>query len=182
MLYRGSICWAVLLGMCCAPAFALEIDGRIGADEWAGARHVTDFRKVQPLTGEPGSLATEAWVMATPEGLAIAFRNLQPPQVPRTRQKVRRDFQEQVDRVNVFVDFDGGGRTGYAFTVSSTGGMADEVITNENQFSSDWDGLWRQAVSEDADGWSVEILVPGTPRRCARHRAGNARCGCIWRG
>lgn len=160
MLYRGFICWAVLLGMCCAPAFALEIDGRIGADEWAGARHVTDFRKVQPLTGEPGSLATEAWVMATPEGLAIAFRNQQPPQVPRTRQKVRRDFQEQVDRVNVFVDFDGGGRTGYAFTVSSTGGMADEVITNENQFSSDWDGLWRQAVSEDADGWSVEILVP----------------------
>ena len=148
------------LAACCLPAAAVEIDGRIDADEWAQARHIADFRQVQPLTGDPGSLATQAWVLATPEGLAIAFRNTQPAGVPRTRQKVRRDFQEQVDRVNVFVDFDGGGRTAYAFTVSSTGGIADEIITNENQFSSDWDGLWQQAVSEDAEGWSVEILVP----------------------
>jgi hypothetical protein len=143
-----------------APAAAVEIDGRIDAGEWSAAHHVTDFRQVQPLTGQPGSLHTEAWVLATPDGLAVAFRNTQPPGVPRTRQKVRRDFQEQVDRVNLFVDFDGGGRTGYAFTVSSTGGVADEIITNENQFSSDWDGLWQQAVSEDEDGWSAELLVP----------------------
>ncbi|MGY1520707.1 DUF5916 domain-containing protein [Luteimonas sp. A482] len=159
---RRDLIWlgCVLLSALAAPAAAVEIDGHIGADEWAGARHIADFRKVQPLTGEPGSLPTEAWVLATPEGLAVAFRNAQPPEVPRTRQKVRRDFQEQVDRVNVFIDFDGGGRTGYAFTVSSTGGMADEIITNENQFSSDWDGLWQQAVSEDEAGWSAEILVP----------------------
>jgi len=151
-----ALAWA----LACLPAAAVEIDGHIGVEEWAGAHRITDFRKVQPLNGEPGSLSTEAWVLARPDGLAIAFRNAQPPEVERTRQKVRRDFQEQVDRVNVFVDFDGGGRTGYAFTVSSTGGMADEIITNENQFSSDWDGLWRQAVSEDEAGWSVELLIP----------------------
>ncbi len=146
--------------LCAATAQAVEIDGRIDPAEWEGATHVVDFRKVQPLTGEPGSLPTEAWVLATPEGLAIAFRNTQPPEVPRTRQKVRRDFDEQVDRVNAFIDFDGDGRTGYAFTVSSTGGIADEIITNETQFSSDWDGQWRHAVGEDEEGWSVELLVP----------------------
>jgi len=143
-----------------ATAQAVDIDGRIDPAEWEGATHVVDFRKVQPLTGEPGSLPTEAWVLATPEGLAIAFRNTQPAGVPRTRQKVRRDFDEQVDRVNAFIDFDGDDRTGYAFTVSSTGGIADEIITNETQFSSDWDGQWRHAVGEDEDGWSVELLVP----------------------
>ena len=75
-----------------AAVQAVEIDGRIHSAEWQGAHHVADFRKTQPLTGEPGSLATEAWVLATPDGLAIAFRNTQPPGVPRTRQKVQRDF------------------------------------------------------------------------------------------
>ncbi|WP_337926365.1 DUF5916 domain-containing protein [Luteimonas saliphila] len=151
---------ALALALMGGPAAAVEVDGRIDPAEWEGATLVTDFRKVQPLSGEPGSLPTRAWVLATPDGLAVAFRNIQPPGVPRTRQKVRRDFDEQVDRVNVFVDFDGDGRTGYAFTVSSTGGIGDEIITNENQFSSDWDGQWRHAVGEDADGWSVELLIP----------------------
>ncbi|MDR7067747.1 hypothetical protein J2X02_000564 [Pseudoxanthomonas japonensis] len=141
-------------------AHAVEIDGRIDPAEWQDGHHVTDFRKIQPLTGDPGSLPTEAWILATPDGLAIAFRATHPAGVPRTRQKVQRDFSEQVDRVNAFIDFDGDGRTGYAFTVSSTGGIADEVITNENQFSNDWDGQWRHAVSEDEQGWSVELLIP----------------------
>ena len=65
-----------------------------------------------------GALPTEAWILATPEGLAVAFRNTQPPSVPRTRQRVQRDFEEQVDRVNLMVDFDGDGRTGYNFTIT----------------------------------------------------------------
>ena len=54
-----------------APAYAVEIDGRIDPEEWRDARHVTDFRKVQPLNGTPASVPTEAWILATPEGLAI---------------------------------------------------------------------------------------------------------------
>ena len=80
--------------------------------------------------------------------------------MPRTRQRVQRDFDQQVDRVNVMVDFDGSGRTGYNFTVSSTDGIADAIITNESQFNDDWDGNWRHAVSEDAESWSAEILIP----------------------
>ncbi|HEY5970477.1 MAG TPA: DUF5916 domain-containing protein [Pseudoxanthomonas sp.] len=143
-----------------APATAMEIDGRIDDAEWQGAQHVTDFRQTQPLTGAPGTQPTEAWILATPEGLAIGFRNTQAANVPRTRQRVQRDFEEQVDRVNLMVDFDGDGRTGYNFCVSSTDGIADAVITNENQFNGDWDGNWRHAVSEDAAGWSVEMLIP----------------------
>ncbi|HJR74219.1 MAG TPA: DUF5916 domain-containing protein [Luteimonas sp.] len=143
-----------------APAFAVEIDGRIDPAEWQGAQHVTDFRQVQPLNGQPASQPTEAWILATPEGLAIAFKNVQPADVPRTRQRVQRDFEDQVDRVNLMIDFDGDGRTGYNFTVASTGGVADAVITNENNFNDDWDGNWKHAVSEEGDIWSVEMLIP----------------------
>ncbi len=157
---------AMVLSGLALPAMAAEsgptvvIDGRIDPAEWAGAQHVTDFRRVQPLTRTPGTQPTEAWILATPEGLAIGFRNVQPASVPRTRQRVQRDFEEQVDRVNVNIDFDGDGRTGYNFCVSSTDGIGDAVISNESNFNPDWDGNWKHAVGEDADGWSAEILIP----------------------
>lgn len=149
-------CWALGASAACA----VEVDGRIDADEWRDARPITDFRKVQPLNGEPASLPTAAWVLATPEGLAVAIRNSQPPSVPRTPQRVQRDFEDQVDRVNVMVDFDGDGRTGYVFRVSSTDAVYDGIVTKEGGFNKDWDGNWQHAVSEDEETWSVELLIP----------------------
>jgi hypothetical protein len=157
---RTAILPILLTALAAFPAAAVELDGRIDAVEWQDAQHVTDFRKVQPLNGEPGSHATEAWILATPEGLAVAFRNTQPASVPRTRQRVQRDFSEQVDRVNVMIDFDGDGLTGYDFTISSTDGIYDAVISNQQNFNSDWDGNWRHAVAEDDDAWTVEVLIP----------------------
>jgi len=70
-----------LSGLIAAPALAAEnsgpvvtIDGRIDPAEWANASHITDFRQTMPFSGAPGSLPTEAWILATPEGLAVASR------------------------------------------------------------------------------------------------------------
>jgi hypothetical protein len=150
----------VLLTGFSLPALAVEIDGRIDAGEWQDAQHITDFRLVEPLTGAPSPYPTEAWVLSTPDGLAIGFRSQQPAGVPRTRQRTRRDQGAQVDRVNVMVDFDGDGRTGYSMTLTLTDGITDAVITNESRFKDDWDGNWRHAVSEDDAGWSAEFLIP----------------------
>lgn len=151
---------AFAIGLTSPFANAVEIDGKIDTVEWKDAQYVTDFRKTQPLNGEPASLKTEAWILSTLEGLAVAFRNTQPPEVPRTRQRVQRDFNEQVDRINVMIDFDGDRRTGYDITVSSTGGIFDGVITNENEFNADWDGNFKHAVAEDDAAWTVEVLLP----------------------
>ncbi len=149
------------LSLLAAPAWAtVDIDGRIDPSEWQGAQHVTDFRVVEPLTRAPSPYPTEAWILATPEGLAIAFRNTQPASVPRTYQRTQRDQDAQVDRVNLMVDFDGDGRSGYNFTVTLTDGIQDATITNESRFSKDWDGNWQHAVAEDGDTWSVEMLIP----------------------
>ena len=156
-----TITWlglTLLSTMCTARA--VEIDGRLDPGEWTQARHVTDFRKTQPLSREPARLRTEAWVLATPDGLAVAFRNHQPPGEARHRQRGQRDNAGAADRVNLYVDFDADGRTGYNFTVTLAGSVNDHTITNENQLNPDWDGQWRHAVGEDEDGWTVELLVP----------------------
>ena len=160
MVASRARCVGLLLAALATRALAVDIDGRIDAEEWQAARHITDFRKTQPLNGEPASLATEAWILATPDGLAVAFRNHQPPSVPRTQQRVQRDFEDLVDRIDVMIDFDGDRRTGYNFKVSSTAGVYDAILTNETEFNEDWDGNWRHAVGGDADHWTVEVLIP----------------------
>lgn len=164
-----------------APGLAAQagitLDGRIDAEEWADARHITDFRGVQPLTREPAALATEAWVKSTPEGLAIAFRNAQPAGVPRLSPRGGRDNVPPADRVNVYVDFDGDGRSGYNFMVTMAGDIGDTTIANENQFNDDWDGDWRWATSEDVEGWSAEILIPWHVAPMAQARDGRRTVG-----
>ncbi len=153
--------WLLLAVLCLPlPAFAVDIDGRIDTGEWAGAKHIDDFRLTQPLSRAPAPYPTEAWVLSTPDGLAIAFRNHQPAEVPRTRQRFQRDNNGNVDRINVYIDFDGDGRTGYNFMLAMSDSIGDTTIANENQFNADWDGAWRHAVSEDAEGWSAELLIP----------------------
>ncbi len=153
---------AIAASLCAmsTPSFALEIDGRIDPQEWSAAKRVDDFRLTQPLTREPAKHKTEAWYMATEDGLAVAFRSTQPAEIPRTKQRFQRDQNGNVDRVNVYVDFDGDGRSGYNFMLALSNGIGDSTITNENQFNADWDGSWRHAVSEDDQGWSAEMLIP----------------------
>jgi hypothetical protein len=143
-----------------ADAASIVVDGKISENEWADAQHITDFKLVQPLTGADTPYPTEAWILSTPEGLAVGFRNTQTAAVPRTRERTRRDGDAQVDRVNLMVDYDGNGGSGYNFTINLTNGIQDAVISNENNFSNDWDGIWQHAVSEDGDTWSVEMLIP----------------------
>ena len=49
-----------------------------------------------------------------------------------------------------------------------------------DSFSTDWDGNWQHAVSEDAAGWTVEMLIPWyiAPMRAAQ--ATSARSASIW--
>ncbi|MEP6632719.1 MAG: DUF5916 domain-containing protein [Luteimonas sp.] len=151
---------ACMLAAASAPAFAVEVDGRIDPAEWQGAQHITDFRLTQPMSRVPAAQTTEAWILATPQGLAVAFRNAQPAALTRNRSRGQRDNAGPVDRVNLFVDFDGEGRNGYNFTVSLANSINDLTITNENQFNPDWDAEWKHATSEDDAAWYVEMLIP----------------------
>jgi hypothetical protein len=157
---RSTLALALLLPLPSLAATDVKVDGHLDPAEWADARHITDFRLTQPLSRAPSPYPTEAWIKATPDGLAVAFRNLQPAGIERRRQRFQRDQGGQVDRVNLYVDFDGDGRTGYNFMVSLSDSIEDGVLTNENQFNNDWDGPWRHAATEDAEGWSAEMLIP----------------------
>ena len=162
---KFSLLSLAVLSALSAPAFAqdvpqVKVDGNIDPVEWQGARHVTDFRMVQPFTRETTRHPTEAWILATPEGLAIAFRNSKIAGVETPRQRTARDQDVDIDRVNVMLDFDGDGRGGYDFTVSASDGVQDSTITSGGNFSTDWDGIWQHAVVDGEGEWTAELLIP----------------------
>ncbi len=151
------------LGLLSAGVHAkVTIDGRADEADWANARRFGDFVQIQPLseTPIPERYATEAMLLSTPEGIAVNIRAKQPKDVPRTKSRIPRDADGQMDRMNFMVDFDGEGRSGFDFTVTAGGDIVDSVISNENQFNTDWDGDWQYAVHEDDEGYSIEWLIP----------------------
>ena len=155
-----ALCVAVLSTLS-LPAWAqVKVDGVIDPAEWQGARHVTDFKMVQPFTQAATRHPTEAWVLATPEGLAVAFRNTKLAGVTTPRQRSRRDEHVAIDRINVMVDFDGDGRSGYDFTLTASDGIQDSTITAGGNFSNDWDGSWHHAVVDAEGVWTAEMLIP----------------------
>lgn len=154
---------AASLGLLGTAAQAkITVDGRADEADWANARRFSDFVQTQPLseTPVPERYATEARLLSTPEGIAVNIRARQPKDVPRTKSRIARDADGQMDRMNFMVDFDGEGRSGFDFTVTAAGDIIDSVISNENQFNTDWDGDWQYAVHEDDEGYSIEWLIP----------------------
>ncbi|MGO1719832.1 MAG: DUF5916 domain-containing protein [Luteimonas sp.] len=148
------------------PAFAasaageLRLDGIADEALWRDAQVFDDFRVTSPYTLDPATHPTRALLRSLPEGLAVAFVVEQPRDVPRLKPRAGRDANVDADRVNFSVDFDGDGRLAYNFMVTLGNAIADEVVSNENSYNADWDGVWQYALHEEEDRWSVEMLIP----------------------
>ncbi len=139
----------------------LKIDGQLDEPEWKTAQVFQDFVEIDPLTFGTPRLPTEARLLSTPEGLAVAFICHQPSDETRTRTITQQDAEDfDADAVSFMVDFDDTGATAYEFSVSITGSYRDGTITNENSFNYDWDAVWERGVYEASEFWSVEMLIP----------------------
>lgn len=162
--HRPAALILALLGVPLAAAqdAAITIDGVIDEAEWAGAQRFDAFVSVQPLTLTPApeDRRAEALLRSTPAGIAVAIRAWHPAGVPQTRTRIPRDGRTPTDRFNVMIDFNADGRAGYAFTVTSSGDITDESITNESSFSYDWDGNWQHAAADFDGGYAIEVLIP----------------------
>lgn len=153
----------LLIGMTITPARAeIVIDGVLNEPEWKTAKTFEDFVITDPLTLESAHYRTIARLHVDQRGIHIGFTNYQPATVPRVERKFARDSFLQADRNIVNIDFDGNGLSAYDFTVSSSNSIQDGVISNENQYSRDWDGTWYSQTSADEDAWYSEILIPWT--------------------
>ncbi|MDB9823292.1 DUF5916 domain-containing protein, partial [Deltaproteobacteria bacterium] len=156
-----SLLFTALLFLPCVVYGEINVDGLIDEPEWKDAQNFRDFVVIDPWTLDSPRVPTEAKIISLPEGLAIAFICEQPPEETRARTITMRDASSfDSDYVSLMIDFDGMRQVAYEFSVSITGSYRDGVITRENSFSYDWDGVWERAVNEEAERWTAELLLP----------------------
>lgn len=158
---------AVVALHCCSAAQAtttpasITVDGHDDEAFWSQAQTLDQFVTVEPFTQQTPALTQTVKLQSLPQGLAVFFTVAHPADVARTKPQTQRDQVDAADRVNLIVDFDGKGQTAYNFTVSLSASIEDGIVSR-NQWRSDWDGDWFYAVSESAEQWTVELLIPWT--------------------
>lgn len=160
----GVVTAALLFGIATPASAAVVIDGKLSEPEWEEAVRYADFKVTEPfrLTSPEPGIETEARMLSTPDGIVVGFKLQQAPGVQRVKPRLERDNADVVDSVNVIIDFDGDGNSGYLFNVSMSGSIQDGVVSNENAINYDWDTDWSWAVTESEDGWQVEMQIPWT--------------------
>jgi hypothetical protein len=141
---------------------AIKVDGRLTEPEWERAQVFTDFKVTQPYTLGTPRHPTEVRLLGTPEGIAVGFRCTHPASTPRQKEQTPRDIDNNGDRVNVYIDLDTDAKVAYNVTIALAGSYQDATLTNENLYSTDWDGDVAYAVVDLEDEWYVEILLPWT--------------------
>jgi hypothetical protein len=153
-----------VFALCSSVAHAaITVDGVLDEPEWQQAQSCDQWKRTEPYTLDEPRYHNAAHVVSTDAGLAVAFVLDQPPEAHRVKPRTPRDSETLVgDSVGFMVDFDGTGQVAYEFSVGLGGGTRDGLITNQNQFDRDWDGVWQHAVRETKDQWIVEMLIPWT--------------------
>ena len=140
----------------------IKIDGELSEPEWERAQVFTDFRVTQPYTLGVPRHPTEARLLGTPQGIVVGFRCVQPPGTPRQLAQTPRDADNNGDRVNIYIDFNADAQVAYNITIALAGSLQDATLTNENQYSADWDSDVEYAITQTEQEWFVEVLLPWT--------------------
>jgi hypothetical protein len=150
----------VLLSLAVGAAQAMTIDGELNEPEWTQAQVFDDFRVTEPQTLQRPPLATELRILALPDALYASMRSQLPPEL-RTHGHSQRDAEIlDADPANLYIDFEGQGKTAYEFSLSLSGSKRDSIILNQTELSRDWDADWEAAGHEDASGWTAEWRIP----------------------
>ena len=139
---------------------SIVIDGNLTEKEWINAKQFKDFVTVSPNTLQNSKYETIVKYFSTKEGIYFGVINKQPVS-EQSLQKHQRDFFfADADRIFLMIDFEGKGNVGYEFTVSLGGSLRDAIVTNENDISENWDGVWFAKTAQTSDAWFAEYFIP----------------------
>lgn len=139
---------------------SIKLDGLLEEEVWKKNEPVTDFLQRDPLDGAPATELTEVWVAYDDSHLYVAaYCHDSDPQGIKGLLG-RRDSFVDSDWFFFAVDPYFDRRSGYLFGINPSGSIVDEVLSNDINEDTSWDGIWEAKVARVADGWTVEMRIP----------------------
>jgi hypothetical protein len=137
----------------------INLDGVLDEQQWTEAQSFTDMTVIEPFVLSKPQYSTEILVTSDETGLYFGIKNFQPIDT-RNNDISARDRDIGSDKVQILLDFDHNAITAYSFEIGSGGSIRDGIVSNENNFSNEWDGNWSAQTGSTDDYWTTEVLIP----------------------
>lgn len=143
------------------------IDGHLTDEAWDLVEWGTDFVQWQPNSGAEPTEQTAFKLLYDDKNLYVAFMcyDREPEKI--VRRMSRRDgFAGDWIEINIDSYFDH--LTAFSFTLSASGVINDEAISNNgNNWDSSWDPIWYARTTIIREGWTGEARIPLSQLRFA---------------
>jgi Domain of unknown function (DUF5916) len=154
----------------------LRLDGALDEDYYRTLQPMSDFIQAEPLPGRPATERTEVWVFYDNTNVYVSMRALESNPDNLIANELRRDSFNILQNDNMFFGFDTfyDKRNSFGFQFNPLGGRMDGQISNESQYSGDFNPVWRVYTKRTPEGWTAEARVPF---KSLRFRPGQAQ---IW--
>jgi len=149
---------------------SITLDGKLDEAAWREAP-VLHLVQQSPKPQAPTPYETEVRVIVAEDRLYIGFICHDPePQRIAVHGMQRDGDLSGDDTVSLVLDTYGDRRTGYFFQINAAGARNDGLISNAQDVSLDWDGVWDARTQRTDDGWSAEIVIPSRTLSFTRNR------------
>lgn len=180
VLFAPIIAWIALSSQLMAasevPIALVEeppkIDGVINPGEWDNASRFEIAYQMDPISGEPGTERTIAYLMYDAENLYVAFRAYDSNPAAIRAPLSRRDaITPNDDLVSIWLDTFDDRKRAYAFRFNPLG-IQEDGIFSEGDRSLNWDGVLESKGTIDDEGYTVEARIPFKTLRYAINQRG----------
>jgi hypothetical protein len=137
------------------------IDGLLDDPVWQQAERHANFRQTQPVLNADPSEGAYFQVAYDSDNLYIAFRAYDSDPSAVVATELRRDADmESQDHVIFMFDTFADRRNAFGFAMNPAGALHDGRVENNANWVSQWNGIWDGKARIDAEGWTVEIVIP----------------------
>ena len=141
----------------------LDIDGVLDERFYRDVPALTDFVQVEPIEGAPATEETEVWLAFDDDNLYISGRCFDSaPESQWVANELRRDSFNigQNEYIDIVIDTFYDRRNAVNLTVNPLGGRMDGQITDERDYSADWNPIWSVRAGRFDQGWTFESAIP----------------------
>ncbi len=139
----------------------IQVDGVLNEPAWQEKPSIENLTQAEPHPGELPTEATRVWFASSKDALYIAVRceDQKPKEIVAT--EMRRDaYLMDTDNIEIVLDTYHDHRNAYYFSTNPVGALVDGRITENQEGSLDWDGVWTVRTRIDELGWTAEFEIP----------------------
>jgi Domain of unknown function (DUF5916)/Carbohydrate family 9 binding domain-like len=139
---------------------AITLDGKLDEMDWQTADMSTPFWESIPYDENPAKSKTEIRLTFDDNNIYVGAKCYQ-KKGSYVVLSLKRDFGPgTTDLVGFIIDPFGDKQNAFSFAVSPYGVQREGLISNGNEFSTDWDNRWTSKVEDYDDFWIAEMAIP----------------------